>query len=182
MSDMVSKVITKPATIQVYNDIMGGTDQSGMMFIVTDHIGGVTVSELRPPTGLLFIPRVNESMQSLRDDDTGWGKLLTCPPELSGNPTSRDIWKRVGGMDKEMIISRISIFDTSVDIYHALNVMTWGLWLYFPSEGRSAVDFVALKNPSPRQDMNFQIQGSSGKHTNQYTTEVTRYDVIYVPR
>jgi hypothetical protein len=34
------------------------------------------------------------------DDDAGWGKLLTHPPELSGNPTSRDIWEKVGGMDK----------------------------------------------------------------------------------
>jgi hypothetical protein len=126
MSDMVSKVITKCATIQVYNDIMGGTDQSDMMFIVTDHIGGVRVSELRPPIGLLFIPRVNESMQSLGDDDPGWGKLLTCQPELSGNPTSRDIWKRVGGMDKEMRISHNSIFDTSMDIYHALKSYNMG--------------------------------------------------------
>jgi hypothetical protein len=33
------------------------------------------------------------------DDDTGWEKLLNRPPELSSNPTSRDIWERVGGMD-----------------------------------------------------------------------------------
>jgi hypothetical protein len=56
MSDMVSKVITKRATIQVYNDIMGGTDQSGMMFIVTDHIGGVRVSELSPPDRPIVLP------------------------------------------------------------------------------------------------------------------------------
>jgi hypothetical protein len=93
MSDKVSKVITKPATIQVHNDIMGGTDTSGMMLIVTDHIGGVRVSELRPPTCLLFIPGMNESMHSHRNDDAGWGKLLTCPPELSDNSTSRDIWR-----------------------------------------------------------------------------------------
>jgi hypothetical protein len=49
---------------------------------MTDHTGGVRVSELQPPTDLLFIPRVTESMQSLGDDDAGWGKLLTCPPEL----------------------------------------------------------------------------------------------------
>jgi hypothetical protein len=37
------------------------------------------------------------------DDDCGggdggavWGKLLTRPPELSGNHTSRDVWERVG--------------------------------------------------------------------------------------
>jgi hypothetical protein len=23
--------------------------------------------------------------------DAGWGKLLTCPPELSGNPTSSNL-------------------------------------------------------------------------------------------
>jgi hypothetical protein len=34
------------------------------------------------------------------DDDAGWGKLLTRPPKLSGNPTSRDIWERAGGMDE----------------------------------------------------------------------------------
>jgi hypothetical protein len=38
-------------------------------------------------------------------DDDGWVKL-TCLPELSGNPTSRDIWERVGGMDEEMRILR----------------------------------------------------------------------------
>jgi hypothetical protein len=69
---------------------------------------------------------VNESIQSLVDDNTGWRKLLTCPPELSGNPTSRDIWKLVGGMDKEMRISRISIFDTSIDIYRALKCYDLG--------------------------------------------------------
>jgi hypothetical protein len=53
---------------------------------------------------MLFIPQVNVSMDSHGgggdddDDDAGWGKLLTRPLELSGNPTSRDIWKRVGGM------------------------------------------------------------------------------------
>jgi hypothetical protein len=33
-------------------------------------------------------------------DDTGWENLLTRPPELSDNPTSRDVWERVGGMDE----------------------------------------------------------------------------------
>jgi hypothetical protein len=43
------------------------------------------------------------------DDDVGWGKLLTRPPELSSNPTSRDIWERVKGMDEGVRILRISI-------------------------------------------------------------------------
>jgi hypothetical protein len=36
-----------------------------------------------------------ESHGDDNNDDTGWGKLLTHPPELSGNPPSRDIWEQV---------------------------------------------------------------------------------------
>jgi len=43
------------------------------------------------------------------DDAVALGKLLTHPPELSGNPTSRDIWERVGGMDEGVRILLISI-------------------------------------------------------------------------
>jgi hypothetical protein len=43
------------------------------------------------------------------DDDASWGKLLIRPPELPGRSTNRDIWERVGGMDKEARILRISI-------------------------------------------------------------------------
>jgi hypothetical protein len=42
-------------------------------------------------------------------DDVSWGKLLTCLPELSDNPTSRDIWEQVGGMDEGVRILHISI-------------------------------------------------------------------------
>jgi hypothetical protein len=28
------------------------------------------------------------------DDDAGWGKLLTRPPELSDSSTSRDVWEK----------------------------------------------------------------------------------------
>jgi hypothetical protein len=42
------------------------------------------VSELRPPTGLLFIPGWYVSVASHGGNDAGWGKLLTRPPELSG--------------------------------------------------------------------------------------------------
>jgi hypothetical protein len=36
--------------------------------------------------------------------DASWGKLLTHPPELSGNPTSRAIWEQVGRMDEVRIL------------------------------------------------------------------------------
>jgi hypothetical protein len=31
------------------------------------------------------------------------------------------------------------------DLLHAVKVTTWDRWLYFPSEGRRAEDFFALK-------------------------------------
>jgi hypothetical protein len=37
------------------------------------------------------------------------------PPQLTGSPTSRDIWEQVGGMDKGVRILHI-IWDTSVDL------------------------------------------------------------------
>jgi hypothetical protein len=41
--------------------------------------------------GILFIPWVNVSVES-HGDDAGRVKLQTHPPELSGNPISRNIW------------------------------------------------------------------------------------------
>jgi hypothetical protein len=37
------------------------------------------------------------------------GKLLTCPPELSGNPTSRYIWGEAGGMDEGVRVLHICV-------------------------------------------------------------------------
>jgi hypothetical protein len=55
-------------------------------------IGRDYVSELRPPTGLLLIPQVIYEHEEPQLNNTDRGKLLTRQPELSDNPTSRDIW------------------------------------------------------------------------------------------
>jgi hypothetical protein len=70
---------------------------------------GSEVSEPWLPTGLFLSPRWCVSVDSHGDDDVSWRKLLTRPPELSGSPASRDIWEQVGGMDKRLRISHISI-------------------------------------------------------------------------
>jgi hypothetical protein len=49
--------------------------------------------------------------------------------------------------------------------------MTWGRWLYFPSEESSAMDFFTLKNPSLLAEFEPMNIGSNGKHNNLYTTE-----------
>jgi hypothetical protein len=41
------------------------------------------------------------NMEGHGDDDSGWGKLLTRPPELSCDPISRVTWKKVGGMKEK---------------------------------------------------------------------------------
>jgi hypothetical protein len=49
------------------------------------------------------------SMESHGGDDAACAKLLTHPPEPSGNITSRIIWEKVGGMEEGARILRINI-------------------------------------------------------------------------
>jgi hypothetical protein len=57
------------------------------------------VFELQPPRGLLSIPKViYEHGEPWWNYDVDRGKLLTRPPELSSNPTSRVIWQQAGEM------------------------------------------------------------------------------------
>jgi hypothetical protein len=48
-------------------------------------------------------------------DDASWEKLLTRPPELSGNPTSRDTWERRKNRSSENFA------------YHYLWYVNWSL-------------------------------------------------------
>jgi hypothetical protein len=43
---------------------------------------------------------------------------------------------------------------------------TWDRWLYFPSEGRHAVDFFALKNPTASAGFEPAMLGTRGQHAN----------------
>jgi hypothetical protein len=60
--------------------------------------GGNSVSEMRPPTGPLFIPQVMHMDGEPWWSDIDRAKLLICPLELSSNPTSSDLggrkWRR----------------------------------------------------------------------------------------
>jgi hypothetical protein len=116
---------------------------------------GWDVTEPRPPPGQLVIPRVNVSVQSHGGDDAGWGKLLTRPLELSGNPTSRVIWERVGGMGEGVRILFISIWDTSTDFQHVVKSYDMGPPALFPirEEGVLRI-FIALENSSPQPGLN----------------------------
>jgi hypothetical protein len=67
-----------------------------MMMMMTNTLMGLDyISKVRPATALLFI------FQAIYERGEPWwnyihrGKLLTCPPELSGNPTKSS--SRKGG-------------------------------------------------------------------------------------
>jgi hypothetical protein len=50
------------------------------------------------------------TVDSHGDEDVGWGKPLTRPLQLSGNPESRDIWERVGEIGEGVRISRVRLY------------------------------------------------------------------------
>jgi hypothetical protein len=124
---------------------------------------GWRVSERRPPTGLMFIPGVNVSVESHGggsgddDDDAGWGKLLTRPPELSVNTTNKDIWKKVREMDEGVRILRISIFDGSIYLLKCHKILRHGTsgFTSHPKDGVLRV-FIVLKHQSPRLGLHSQ--------------------------
>jgi hypothetical protein len=84
------------------------------------------VSELRPPTGLLFIPRVI----SEHGEPWWWWCRLGITPDSS----TRALWqsyqqrhlRQVGGMDEGVRILPISIWNTSRDLEHAVKSYDMG--------------------------------------------------------
>jgi hypothetical protein len=65
------------------------------------------------------------------------GTLLICPPELSGNPTTSHLVAKQEELAKG--IMDLAYFEEFFNMLQ--NLMTWGQWLYFLSEGRHAADF-----------------------------------------
>jgi hypothetical protein len=93
-------------------------------------------------------------MEGHGDDNAGWEKLLTCPPELSDNPTSRDIWKQRGGMDEGVRILPIQYLKYLKRSLTCRKILRHGDsgFTSGPKEAELP-SFIALKNPSPRQGL-----------------------------
>jgi hypothetical protein len=114
-------------------------------------------------------------VESHGGDDVGWGKFLTRSPELYGSPTSRYIRKQIGGMDEGVRTLHISIWYASMNILHDVkSYTTWGLRIYYPSEGRCAADFYRPCKSIASAGFEPATLGSIGKHTTHYTTEATK--------
>jgi hypothetical protein len=120
------------------------------------------ISELRPTMGILFIPRWYISMGEPRqNNDVGIGKLLTHPPELSGNPTSRVTWEQVGGMDKMSDNFTLKAFCSHLQVIMTCHKIFWhgaSRYTFHPKEGVLHI-FITLKNPSPWLGLNPQTLG-----------------------
>ena len=58
--------------------------------------------------------------------------------------------------------------------------MTWDKWLYFPSEGRRADDFFALKNPTALAGFEPANLGSKGQHTTSRPLKPLTYIHTYI--
>jgi hypothetical protein len=131
-----------------------------MHFTVANHVcdwlfhwlwWGVTVSELRPPTGLLFILRVICEL-----GEPWWCRLAITPGSSTralGSHTSRDIWGKREEWTKEWEFCQ-SVSEIPQGILHRkiLQNGTSG-FTSDPKEGVLRI-FTALKNPSSRPGLN----------------------------
>jgi hypothetical protein len=134
------------------------------------------VSELRPPTGLMFTSQVIYGRgKPWWDDDASWGKLLTCPPEL-WRSTSRVIWGQVEGMDDRRENFALQEFCLYLQVtFTCCKVLQHGTsgFTSHPKEGVLQI-YIALKNPLPRPCLNPLLLGPLATTlTTYYTTEVT---------
>jgi hypothetical protein len=110
------------------------------------------VSDPRPPTDLLFIPRVI-------CEPWWWWRRLGITPDSS----TRALWQsyqqrdlgQVGGMDEGVRILLISIWDTSRDLLTCRKILRHGTFGFtsHPIEDVLCI-FIALINPSPLPGLN----------------------------
>jgi hypothetical protein len=101
-------------------------ESAGWQFDWLIMMGWEYVSELRPPTGLFFIPRVICE----HGEPWWWWRRLEITPDSS----NRAVWQsyhlrhlgKIGGMDEGVRILRTSIWNTSRDLLHAVKSYDMG--------------------------------------------------------
>jgi hypothetical protein len=133
-------------------------------------------------TGLLFIPGWSAMRATvwwcwLRLTPNLSTRALWQPPVLAGGPISRDISGasgRVGEGNENLVYPSPWDFKRSFTCRKILRYGNTG-FTYHPKEGVLRT-FIALKNPSSWLGSNPATFGSSGMHSNHYTTKVTWID------
>jgi hypothetical protein len=113
------------------------------------------VSELRSPTGLLFIPQV------ICEHGEPW--LWWCRLGITPDSSTRALWQsyqqrhldQVGVMDEGVRISPISICSTSKNLLHAVKSYNMGLPALLPIRGKVCYGFFYRPwSPSPQPGLN----------------------------
>jgi hypothetical protein len=122
------------------------------------------VSELWPPTGLLFIPRWFMSMEEWYRQ----GKLLIRRPELSGNSTSSYLVAKQKELANEIINLAVRS-NGSLTCRKILRHIADGFTS--PPKGGVLRIFIALKSLWLSAGFEPANLGSKRKHANHYTTE-----------
>jgi hypothetical protein len=118
------------------------------------------VSELRPPTGLLFNPRVmwawRAMVMMMPAGDNSWlvhqSSLAVLPAETSGA-------SRMNGRRSENFAYQYPEYLKGYLTYRKILGHGASSFTYHPKEGVLRI-FIALKNPSPRPGMNPRPLGS----------------------
>ena len=95
------------------------------------------------------------------DVSTFHHQVPTHPPQRERSQWRKlELWAR-------MLSGNFAKMTTSTpfrDLLHARKSTTWDRWLYFPSEGRRAEDFFALKNPTASAGFERANLGTKGQH------------------
>jgi hypothetical protein len=90
-----------------------------------------------------------------------------CPRAYRRVPhSSGGRWNLWAGIRSDKFCRDADFHGTSRDLLHAANLAKWDPRLYFPSEGRRAEDFSALKNPTASAGFEPANLGTRGQHAN----------------
>jgi hypothetical protein len=131
-----------------------------MMMIMIMSMGWDYVSELRPPTGLLFIPQVIYACGEPWWNNVNRRKLLIRLQELSGNFTSSHLVASMRNGRRKLWIQprEVFLFILASDFLHATKSYDAGLPALLPLRRKACCGFLSpLKNPSPRPGLNPQM-------------------------
>jgi hypothetical protein len=122
-------------------------------------------------------PKWYVSVESHGDHNAGCEKLLTHPPECSGNHTSRVIWEQVQGMDEGVRIFSIQ-YMKHLKGYLTCCTILWHGASSFTSNLREGVlqIFIILKNPLPLPGLK---PWSMGPVASTLTTIPPRWQLCY---
>jgi hypothetical protein len=128
----------------------------GWMYKMIMSMGWDYVSELRPRTGLLFTPQVTYEHGEPWSNNVDRWRLLTRPPELSGNPTNSNLVASRRNGRKEWWIWLYEIFCSYLQvIFTCRKILRHGASVFTSSSKECVLwIFIALKYPSPRPGSN----------------------------